>query len=108
MIGAWLSELLTTIYAETLVSHILSRKAVWRALRVHFVCAAFMSKLDAVLPVDGDQLTCQPLDSADIAEADEGEITFGIGKVFASVKNEAKLLDIEVTLREQYVWCVSR
>lgn len=58
MNGAGLSELLTTIYMETSVSHILSGKAVSRALWAHFfVHAALMSKLiDVVFPADTHQI----------------------------------------------------
>ena len=52
MNGAGSSELLTTVYGESSVTHILSRKAISRALRAHvLVHAALMGKIiEAVLP----------------------------------------------------------
>ena len=52
MNGAGLSELLTTVYRESFVTHIISAKAICRALRTHLlVHAALMSKLiETVLP----------------------------------------------------------
>ena len=52
MNGAGLFELLTTVYGESYVSHILSGKAICRALQAHLlVHAALMSKLiEAVYP----------------------------------------------------------
>lgn len=85
-------ELLTTIYEESSVSHLLFGKTVSRALWADFfVRAAFISKLiDDVLPAVDDQLISQLSNSADVAEADEGEITFSMEEKFASVENEAR------------------
>lgn len=98
MKGDRLSELLTKIYAESPVSHILSGKAVSRDLRAHFfINAALMSKLfDAELSSDFSTIGLICL--ADVAEAYEGEIAFSMEEEFTSVENEAGLLDIEGTL----------
>lgn len=94
--GTGLSELLTTIYAESSVLHILSVKVNSGALRAHFfVHAALMTKLiDAVLPPDADQLSSPLSVSADVAEGDEEEIIFAMEVEFASVENEGEILDI--------------
>lgn len=98
MNDAGLFELLTTIYAESSVLHILSGKVNSRDLRAHFfVHAALVNKLiDAVLPPDADQLTSPLSVSADVAEGDEGEIIFGMEMEFASVENEDEILDIDM------------
>lgn len=98
MNDAGLSELLTTIYAESSVLHIHSGKVNSGALPAHFfVHAALMTKLiDAVLPLDADQMTSPLSVSADVAEGDEREITFGMEEEFASVENEDEILDSDM------------
>lgn len=52
--------------------------------------------IDSVLPADDDQFTSQLSDSADVADADEGEgITFGMEEGFASVESKDALLVTE-------------
>ena len=87
MNGAGLSDLLTTVYGESSVPHILSGKAICRALRVHLlVHAALMSKLiETVLP---DQQTSNLTEDAEPEEDDSFRV-----KQNSSTENEADNLD---------------
>ena len=87
MNGAGSSELLTTVYGESSVTHILSRKTISRALRAHvLVHAALMGKIiEAVLP---DQQTSNLTENAEPEEDDSFSV-----KRNSSTENEADNLD---------------
>ena len=83
MNGAGLSELLTTVYGESYVSHILSGKAICRELQAHLlVHAALMSKLiEAVYP---DQQMSNLTEDAEPEEDDSFRVEQN-----SSIENEA-------------------
>ena len=85
--GAGLSELLPTVYGESSITHILSGKAISRALQAHFlVYAALMSKLiQAVLP---DQQTSNLTEDAESEEDGSFRVEQN-----SSAENEADNLD---------------
>lgn len=56
------------------------------------------ANIDAGLLADADQSSFQLSDSADVAVADKGDLTFVIEAEFAFVKNEPEFLDSEGTL----------
>ena len=87
MNGAGLSELLTAVYGGSSVTHILSGKAISRALRAHLlVHTALMSKLiEAVLP---DQQTSNLTEDAEPEEDDSFRVEQN-----SSTENEADNLD---------------
>ena len=87
MNGSALSELLTTVYGESSITHILSGKAISRALRAHLLeHAALMSKLiQVVLP---DQQTGNLTEDAEPEEDDSFRVEQN-----SSTENEADNLD---------------
>ena len=87
MNGTGLSKLLTTVYGESSVTHILSGKAIYRAFRAHLlVHTVLMSKLiEAVLP---NHRTNNLTDDAEPEEDDSFRVDQNI-----STEKEADKLD---------------